>query len=73
MKAHKNERDTVFKQYVDPRFIITARNVYERFVSLATYAVDERRKGVSTENMETQMFLHRIMHFWDAFDVHAVM
>ena len=68
-KRRKLRGSASFKLYQDTRFIVPTSNVCERFFSTSRYAIGERRHGLSTENLEAQMFLHFNMHLWDVLDV----
>lgn len=51
-----NSRDTTYKpsfiENVGTRFIISTSKIYERLISKAGFAVGDRQKGVTAENIE---------------------
>lgn len=59
--------------YLDNRFITPTSNVCKRLFSLVKYAIGDRRHGVTTENIEVQMFLDCNIHFLNVVDVNAIM
>lgn len=59
--------------YVDTRFVLPTTNIVERFFSKAGHCFSKRRKQITPENLEMQLFLHMNSHLWGIEDVREVM
>lgn len=65
--------DTKRSSYVDPWFNIATSNLCERLFSIASYALNDRRKEVLPAKIKMQRFLHVKAFLWELSDVHEIL
>lgn len=57
-KHSKLSSSETSRRYIDTRFIFPTSNIFERFLSKAGSALDDRRGRLFHQNVEAKMFLH---------------
>lgn len=63
----KRKVETEQRQYVDTRFILPTTNLVERLFSKAGYSLNKRRKSLSPDRLEMQIFFARQFQFVEYF------
>lgn len=65
LKRMKMELSTSEVKYLPTNFLLPTTNLVERFFSVASHALNDKRAAISPARLETQLFLKMNKRFWD--------